>query len=210
MGSGWTIGAGVEDSGMAETDRNIGTGGAGAATAETPSASAKAPRGSRNPDALKRVGRDEGEMLGRTTTWAQKHDGSIQRSWHVVDATDIPLGRLASHIAVVLMGKHRPEYTAHVDTGDFVIVINGEKVGITGNKALHKYKMRYSGYPGGLRTEPWGRVRDRRPEWLIEDAVKRMLPKNRLGRVMLKKLKVYRGAEHPHGSQRPTEWDLKS
>jgi len=129
--------------------------------------------------------------------------GDIQRQWRQVDAAGVSLGRLASDVAVVLMGKHRPEYTPHVDTGDFVIVTNASKVGLTGNKATRKLKTRFTGYPGGLKAETFGQVRERKPEQLIEDAVRRMLPKNRLGRVMLKKLKVYAGEEHPHTSQQP-------
>ncbi|MEM8756836.1 MAG: 50S ribosomal protein L13 [Planctomycetota bacterium] len=127
----------------------------------------------------------------------------IERRWKLVDASGVSLGRLASDIAVVLMGKHRPEYTPHVDTGDFVIVINAKEVGLTGAKAQNKLKTHYTGYPGGLKAETFGSVRDRHPEKLVEDAVRRMLPKNRLGRVMLKKLKVYPGAEHPHTSNQP-------
>jgi large subunit ribosomal protein L13 len=134
--------------------------------------------------------------------------GEVEQRWHVVDATDVPLGRLASQIAVVLMGKHRPEYTPHVDTGDFVIVTNAGKVGLTGRKAERKFKTRYTGYPGGLKTESYGSLRERRPERLVEDAVRRMLPKSRLGRVMLKKLKVYPGSDHPHQAQQPQEMAL--
>jgi len=140
--------------------------------------------------------------LRRQTYFAKK--GDVPKQWHVVDATDKSLGRLASDIAVVLMGKHKPEYTPHVDTGDYVIVTNAAKVGLTGRKAQQKLKLRYSGYPGGLKAEPYGRLRERRPEQLIEDAVRRMLPKNRLGRVMLKKLRVYRGPDHPHADHNPT------
>lgn len=129
--------------------------------------------------------------------------GEVERDWHVVDATGVSLGRLASQIAVILMGKHRPQYTPHVDTGDHVVVVNASQVGLTGNKAARKLKLTYSGYPGGQKAESYGSVRDRRPEVLIEDAVRRMLPKNRLGRVMLKKLKVYPGADHPHQAQQP-------
>lgn len=129
--------------------------------------------------------------------------GDVAKSWRVVDATGHPLGRLATEIATVLMGKHRPEYTPHVDTGDYVIVTNASNVVLTGRKAEHRLKMRYSEYPGGLKVQTYGQVREQRPERLIEDAVKRMLPKNRLGRAMLKKLKVYPGADHPHGSTRP-------
>lgn len=129
--------------------------------------------------------------------------GEVHKQWRHVDAEGQPLGRLAVEIATVLMGKHRPEYTPHVDTGDFVIVTNGTKVGLSGNKGEQRLKMRYSEYPGGLKTETYASVRDRKPELLIEDAVRRMLPKNRLGRVMLTKLKVYPGAEHPHATQNP-------
>lgn len=127
----------------------------------------------------------------------------VHRSWKIVDATDVPLGRLASDIAIVLMGKHRPEYTPHVDTGDFVVVTNAAKVGLTGQKAHQKLKTRYTGFPGGLKAETFGSVRTRNPEKLIEDAVRRMLPKSRLGRVMIKKLKVYPGTDHPHTSNQP-------
>jgi len=141
--------------------------------------------------------------LRRQTTIITKPGEQIDRVWRQVDATDVPLGRLASEIAVVLMGKHRPTYTPHVDTGDFVVVTNASKVGLTGHKAEQSLKKRFTGYPGGLKVETFGSVRDRKPEILIRDAVKRMLPKNRLGRVMIKKLKVYDHAEHPHDSQQP-------
>ncbi len=130
--------------------------------------------------------------------------GDVEKSWHLVDATDVPLGRLASDVAVVLMGKHRPEYTPHVDTGDFVIVTNARGIALTGKKAEQRLNMHYTGYPGGLKARPFGELRERHPEKLIEDAVRRMLPKNRLGRVMLKKLKVYPESEHPHQAQQPT------
>ncbi len=124
--------------------------------------------------------------------------GDVAHVWRHVNAEGQPLGRLAVEVATVLMGKHRPEYTPHVDTGDFVIVTNATKVALTGNKADQRLKMRYTEYPGGLKTETYGSVRQRRPEKLIEDAVRRMLPKNRLSRHMMKKLKVYPGADHPH------------
>lgn len=139
--------------------------------------------------------------LRRQTYMAKK--GDVERVWRIADAEGVPLGRLASDIAVVLMGKHRPEYTPHVDTGDFVIVTNASKVVLTGKKAEQKMVKRFSGYPGGLKMESYGSVRERRPERLIELAVRRMLPKNRLGRQMLKKLKVYPGAEHPHENHKP-------
>lgn len=144
--------------------------------------------------------------LRRQTYMAKK--GEVDRSWRIVDATDKSLGRLAAEVATVLMGKHRPEYTPHVDTGDFVIITNATQVGLTGRKAEQRIKQRYSGYPGGLKFESYGQLRERRPEKLIEDAVRRMLPKNRLGRVMLKKLRVYPGAEHPHASQHPTPLEV--
>jgi large subunit ribosomal protein L13 len=129
--------------------------------------------------------------------------GQLPKQWRHVDAEGQPLGRLAVDVATVLMGKHRPEYTPHVDTGDFVVVTNASKVAMTGNKGAQRLKMRYTEYPGGLKTETYDSVRRRRPEKLIEDAVRRMLPKNRLGRQMLTKLKVYPGTEHPHISQNP-------
>lgn len=129
--------------------------------------------------------------------------GTYQPKWLIVDATDRPLGRLAVDIATVLMGKHRPEYTPHVASGDYVIVTNGTKVAMSGRKAEQRYKLHYTGYPSGLKAEPYGELRDRRPEKLISDAVRRMLPKSRLGRVMITQLRVYPGAEHPHAAQNP-------
>jgi len=134
--------------------------------------------------------------------------GEVEQNWHVVDATDQVLGRMATEIAQVLMGKHRPEYTPHVDTGDYVIVTNAKQVKLTGRKDAQSVRTRYTGYPGGLKVETFGSLRERRPEALVEDAVRRMLPKNRLGRVMLKKLKVYAGDEHPHQAQQPVEMKL--
>jgi large subunit ribosomal protein L13 len=131
--------------------------------------------------------------------------GDITPAWHLVDAEGQVLGRLSTRIATILMGKHRPEYTPHVDCGDFVIVTNASKVVLTGRKAEHKMKLRYSGYPGGLKAESYASLRERRPEKLIEDAVRRMIPKGPLGRKMLKKLKVYAGAEHPHHAQQPDQ-----
>ena len=134
--------------------------------------------------------------------------GEVEQNWHVVDATDQVLGRMATEIAQVLMGKHRPEYTPHVDTGDYVIVTNARQVKLTGRKDTQSVRTRYTGYPGGLKVETFGSLRERKPEALIEDAVRRMLPKNRLGRVMLKKLKVYADANHPHHAQQPVEMKL--
>lgn len=134
--------------------------------------------------------------------------GEVEQRWHLVDARDQVLGRMATEIAQVLMGKHRPEYTPHVDTGDYVIVTNAREVKLTGRKDTQSFRMRYSGYPGGHKSETFGQLRERKPEALVEDAVRRMLPKNRLGRVMLKKLKVYAGSEHPHQAQQPVEMSL--
>lgn len=141
--------------------------------------------------------------MSRRQTYLATPQTVPAKAWRLVDATDQPLGRLAVDIATVLMGKHRPEYTPHVDCGDFVIVTNATKVAIGGNKAEYRMKLRYTRYPGGLKAESYGSLRDRKPEKLVEDAVKRMLPKNRLGRHMLAKLKVYPGADHPHISQQP-------
>ena len=113
------------------------------------------------------------------------------------------LGRMATQVAMVLMGKHRPTYTAHVDTGDFVIIVNADKVVMTGNKAAQRTRTFYSGYAGGLRSATYQQLLDRKPESVIEDAVRRMLPKGRLGRQMFGNLKVFKGAEHPHGAQQP-------
>jgi large subunit ribosomal protein L13 len=135
-------------------------------------------------------------------TYSPKAD-EIQREWFVVDATNLPLGRLASEIAQVLRGKHKPIVAPHVDTGDFVVVINAERVAVTSDKSQSKIYYRHSGYPGGLRAESFESLRERRPEAIIERAVRGMLPKNRLGRQMLRKLKVYAGSEHPHRAQSP-------
>jgi large subunit ribosomal protein L13 len=130
------------------------------------------------------------------------------KTWRIVDATDVSLGRLSVDVATVLMGKHRPEYTPHVDCGDFVIVINAGKVGLTGNKAAQKQRMKYTRHPGGESYESYGSLRERKPQQIVEDAVRRMLPKNRLGRHMLTKMKVYAGAEHPHQSQQPVKMEV--
>jgi large subunit ribosomal protein L13 len=129
--------------------------------------------------------------------------GEVSRDWHLVDATDRSLGRMATEIATVLMGKHKPTYTPHVDTGDFVVVINAAKVQLTGRKADQKYIETYSGYPGGRRVRTYREMRAHHPERLVELAVRRMLPKSDLGQNLIKKLKVYAGAEHPHAAQQP-------
>lgn len=127
----------------------------------------------------------------------------VQREWYIVDATDMVLGRLATQIANVLRGKNKPIFTPHVDTGDFVIVINAEKVRLTGNKLDKKVFYRHSGYPGGLKTIPAKKVMDKKPGFLIKHAVKGMLPKNILGRKQFKKLKVFAGSNHKHQAQCP-------
>ena len=127
----------------------------------------------------------------------------VNRDWFVVDASDKTLGRLASEIAHRLRGKHKAEYTPHVDTGDYIVVINAEKVRVTGNKATGKIYHRHTGYPGGLKSMSFEQLLDRAPERAIQSAVKGMLPRNPLGRAMFKKLKVYAGDEHPHAAQQP-------
>ena len=133
----------------------------------------------------------------------------IQHQWHVIDASDVVLGRLASHAAVLLRGKHKPIFAPHVDTGDFVIVVNAEKVALSGRKLEQKRAYRHSGYPGGLRSMAYGELMDRHPERVIEKAVRGMLPKNSLGRSMLRKLKVYAGPDHPHQAQKPVPFEIK-
>jgi len=129
--------------------------------------------------------------------------GEIARKWFVVDASGQTLGRLASQVARILMGKENPRYTTFLDTGDHVIVINAEKVKTSGMKSEQKVYQHYTGYPGGLRTEEFRKRFERKPELVIEDAVSRMLPKSELGRQMIGKLKVYRGEKHPHEAQKP-------
>jgi large subunit ribosomal protein L13 len=132
----------------------------------------------------------------------------IQRNWYVVDAEGAVLGRLASQIARVLKGKHKPEYTPHLDVGDHVVVINAEKIRVTGKKTKGKIYTRYTGYPGGLRETNFGKAQIKKPEWVVEHAIKGMLPHNPLGRAMFRKLKVYTGASHPHHAQQPQPLSL--
>lgn len=134
----------------------------------------------------------------------------ITRDWWVVDADGVVLGRLASEVAKRLRGKHKPYYAPHLDTGDHIVIINASKVVMTGNKLLQKQAYRHSGYPGGLKAVPYAKLMATKPELAVEKAVRGMLPGNRLGRAMLKKLKVYAGPEHPHGSQNPKPLDLKA
>jgi large subunit ribosomal protein L13 len=129
--------------------------------------------------------------------------GEIVRKWYVVDASGQTLGRLASQVALILMGKNNPKYTPFLDTGDHVVVINADKVKVTGMKAEQKSYQHYTGYPGGLRSEDFRERFARKPEMVIEDAIKRMLPKTKMGTKMLSKLKVYRGDKHPHEAQKP-------
>jgi len=135
--------------------------------------------------------------------------GDIERVWFVVDATDLPLGRLASEIAQLLRGKHKPTYAPHVDGGDFIVVVNAEKVAVTSDKSQSKIYYRHSGYPGGIKAETFESLRERRPEAVIERAVRGMLPKTKLGRQMLRKLKVYAGPDHPHAAQKPEALELE-
>ncbi len=133
----------------------------------------------------------------------------IKREWWLVDAEGVVLGRLASEVARRLRGKHKPTFAPHLDTGDHVVVVNASKLVLTGNKLTQKVHYRHSGYPGGLRELPYSKLLATKPEMAVEKAVRGMLPRNRLGRAMLKKLKVYAGPEHPHGAQSPKKLDLK-
>ena len=134
--------------------------------------------------------------------------GEITRVWHVIDATDVVLGRLASQAAVLLRGKHKPTFAPHVDTGDFVIIVNAEKVALTGAKAEQKRAYRHSGFPGGLRSQSYTELLASHPEKAVEKAVRGMLPKNSLGRQQLTKLKVYAGPQHPHAAQQPQPFEI--
>lgn len=135
------------------------------------------------------------------TQFAKKDE--VERKWYVVDATDQVLGRLATRIAIYIRGKHKPQFTPNADVGDFVIVVNADKVKFSGNKLEDKVYYRHTGYPGGIRAETAKKRLESKPELIIERAVKGMLPKNRLGRALARKLKVYKGSEHPHTAQKP-------
>lgn len=141
------------------------------------------------------------------STYSQKA-GDITRTWHVIDATDVVLGRLAVQAATLLRGKHKPTYSPNLDGGDFVIVINAEKVALSGNKLTDKMVYRHSGFPGGLSAVPIGELLEKNPRRVIENAVKGMLPKTKLGAAQLKHLKVYAGAEHPHAAQQPEVFEI--
>ena len=134
--------------------------------------------------------------------------GEVPRAWHVIDATEVVLGRLAAQAATLLRGKHKPQFAPHTDTGDFVIIVNAEKVAVAAKKR-DEYRYRHSGYPGGLTRRTVGELLATKPERVVELAVKGMLPKNTLGRKQLKKLKVYAGPEHPHAAQKPTPFQIK-
>lgn len=133
---------------------------------------------------------------------------TVERQWWVVDAANMPLGRVASQVAAILRGKTKPDYTPHFDNGDYVIVINTDQMILTGNKLTDKYYYRHSGYPGGLKQTAYKDLMASKSDFVLEKAVKGMLPKNSLGRDMIKKLKVYKGSEHPHAAQCPKEYKL--
>ncbi|MGE9809329.1 MULTISPECIES: 50S ribosomal protein L13 [unclassified Janibacter] len=134
--------------------------------------------------------------------------GDVTRAWHIIDATDVVLGRLASQAAILLRGKHKTIFAPHVDTGDFVIIINADKVALTGAKLEQKKAYSHSGYPGGLKTQSYTELLERHPEKAVEKAIRGMLPRNTLGRQQLSKLKVYAGAEHPHAAQQPKPYTI--
>ena len=133
---------------------------------------------------------------------------SVKRDWYVVDAENKTRGRISTEIAHRLRGKHKPEYTPHVDTGDYIVVINAKEIQVSGNKTTDKVYYRHTGYPGGLKSTTFDKLRDSKPEWIIEKAVKGMLPKGPLGRDMFRKLRVYAGTEHSHTAQQPTPLEI--
>ena len=142
-----------------------------------------------------------------TRTYSPKAD-EIQRDWVIIDATDVVLGRLASHTAALLRGKHKATFAPHMDMGDFVIIVNADKVALTGQKAAQKKAYRHSGYPGGLKATTYSELLEKNPVRAVEKAVRGMLPKTSLGRAQLRKLKVYTGSEHPHAAQQPKQYTL--
>lgn len=148
------------------------------------------------------------DTLSYKTKSAKKHE--VVRKWHVIDAEGEIVGRMCTTIATILRGKHKAQYTPHVDTGDYVIVVNADKVRFTGSKWDQKEYLRYSGYPGGQKRRTASEAMAKKPFFVVENAVRGMLPKNRLGRAMFKKLFVYAGAEHPHGAQKPEALKIKS
>jgi len=154
------------------------------------------------------AGDTEIETKANTVRTYTPKPGDISRQWHVIDATDVVLGRLASQTATLLRGKHKPTFAPHMDMGDFVIIINAEKVALTGSKAEQKRAYRHSGYPGGLKSVSYVELLDKNPERAVEKAIRGMLPKNSLAAQQLSKLKVYRGAEHPHAAQQPQTFEI--
>ena len=144
----------------------------------------------------------------RTTYMAKKNE--VERNWVLVDATDVPLGRLSAVVASILRGKNKPTYTPHVDTGDFVVIVNADKGALTGKKATDKIYYRHTGHPGGLKQITAGELREKNPVRLVEQSIKGMLPSNRLGRRQFTKLHVYAGAEHNHAAQQPQALDIQS
>lgn len=142
-------------------------------------------------------------------TYVEKKE-TVTRKWYLVDAQEQVLGRMATRIAIILMGKHKPIYTPFIDTGDNVIIVNAKKVKVTGRKMEQKNYYNYSGYPGGMKVRSLKRVMSKKPEYIIRHAVRLMLPKNKLGRQMLKKLKIYAGLKHPHEAQQPENLDLNN
>jgi large subunit ribosomal protein L13 len=147
---------------------------------------------------------------GRTVRTYTPKVNEIVREWHVIDAEGLVLGRVATVAASLLRGKHRTYFAPHVDTGDYVVIVNADKVVVTANKASQKFAYHHSGYPGGLRATSWQTLLDNDPETLVFDAVKGMVPKNRLGRAIMGKLFVYAGAEHPHAAQLPVKFDTSA
>lgn len=133
---------------------------------------------------------------------------SVTRSWYLVDATDKTLGRLSTEIANRLRGKHKPEYTPHVDTGDYIVVVNAEKIRVTGNKTTDKVYHHHTGYPGGIKSITFDKLVEKAPEQIIEKAVKGMMPKNKLSSAMMSKLKIYAGSDHPHSAQQPQPLEI--
>jgi large subunit ribosomal protein L13 len=150
----------------------------------------------------------DAEVPMRTNKTFTPRPGDIQRGWWVVDATDIPLGRLSTEVARILRGKHKPTFAPHVDGGDYVVVVNARKVALTGAKSGQKRYFRHSGYPGGLTQSTFEELLEKHPERIIEKSVRGMLPKNRLGRRIAKKLRVYADGDHPHGSQNPQPLEI--
>ena len=134
--------------------------------------------------------------------------GEVTRAWHVIDATDVVLGRLASQAAILLRGKHKTTFAPHIDTGDFVIIVNADKVALTSTKAERKFAHRHSGFPGGLKSVSYTELLEKSPEKAVEKAIRGMLPRTSLGRAQLSKLKVYSGSEHPHSAQQPTPYTI--